>query len=178
MFDPRLNSLLGPVLKQTARLLVTAGVSANQVTVVGFLIGMLALPLLAVEAYSWALAMIVINRIADGLDGAVARLTHTTDAGGYLDITFDFIFYSAVVFGFLLANPEQNAIAAGLLLVTFMGTGSTFWRFPPWPPNMELKTLSTPVSRCTTWVALPKALKPFWRLCCFAYGRNTLSGWR
>lgn len=90
---------------------------------------MLALPLLAVEAYSWALAMIVINRIADGLDGAVARLTHTTDAGGYLDITFDFIFYSAVVFGFLLANPEQNAIAAGLLLVTFMGTGSTFLAF-------------------------------------------------
>lgn len=129
MFDPRLNSLLGPVLKQTARLLVKAGVSANQVTVAGFLVGMLALPLLAVEAYSWALVVIIVNRIADGLDGAVARLTHATDAGGYLDITFDFIFYSAVVFGFLLANPEQNAIAAGLLLVTFMGTGSTFLAF-------------------------------------------------
>ncbi|RUO63286.1 Phosphatidylglycerophosphate synthase [Pseudidiomarina planktonica] len=129
MFDPRLNSILRPVLKQVAQLLVKAGVSANQITVVGFLIGMLALPLLAFEAYLWALAMIAINRIADGLDGAVARLTHTTDAGGYLDITFDFIFYSSVVFGFLLANPEQNAIAAGLLLVTFMGTGSTFLAF-------------------------------------------------
>ena len=49
-----------------------------------------------------------------------------SDAGGYLDITLDFIFYSAVIFGFALADPTANALIACLLILTFMGTGSSF----------------------------------------------------
>ena len=129
MFDPILNKLTRPVLAVAAKQLKKQRVTANQVTVVGFLVGMLALPLLAFGEYHWALAAILLNRLADGLDGALARVTKTTDAGGFLDITLDFIFYSAVVFGFLLAEPQHNAIAAGFLLVTFMATGSSFLAF-------------------------------------------------
>ncbi len=129
MFDPKLLPATRKILDLPARLLVRAGVSADQVTITGFIIGLLAVPFLAFELYELALAAILLNRLCDGLDGAVARRTQLTDAGGFLDIVMDFIFYSAVVFGFLLASPEQNAIAAGLLLVTFMGTGSTFLAF-------------------------------------------------
>ncbi|WP_417434363.1 CDP-alcohol phosphatidyltransferase family protein [Idiomarina abyssalis] len=129
MFDPKILPVTRKVLDIPARLLVRAGISADQVTVAGFFIGLLAVPLLAFQYYELALVAILLNRVSDGLDGAVARRTQLTDAGGYIDIVLDFIFYSAVVFGFLLAVPEQNAIAAGVLLVTFMGTGATFLAF-------------------------------------------------
>ncbi len=129
MIDPKLLPVTRAVLDVPARLLVRLGVTADQVTVAGFVVGLLGVPLLALEHYTAALIAILLNRLADGLDGAVARRTQLTDAGGYIDIVLDFIFYSAVVFGFLLASPEQNAVAAGVLLVTFMGTGSTFLAF-------------------------------------------------
>lgn len=129
MFDPKILPVTRKMLDIPARMLVRLGVSADQVTITGFVIGLLAVPLLAFEYYELALLAILLNRLADGLDGAVARRTQLTDAGGFLDIVLDFIFYSAVVFGFMLADPQQNAIAAGVLLVTFMGTGSTFLAF-------------------------------------------------
>lgn len=129
MFDPKILPVTRKVLDIPARLMVRFGISADQVTLAGFVLGLLAVPLLAFQYYELALAAIISNRVSDGLDGAVARRTQLTDAGGFLDIVLDFIFYSAVVFGFLLAAPEQNAIAAGVLLVTFMGTGATFLAF-------------------------------------------------
>ena len=130
MLDPKLLPITRALLDIPARLLIKLGVTtADQVTVAGFVVGLLAVPLLALEYYTFALILILLNRLADGLDGAVARRTQLTDAGGYIDIVLDFIFYSAVVFGFLLASPEQNAVAAGVLLVTFMGTGATFLAF-------------------------------------------------
>ena len=65
-----------------------------------------------VKWYLPALLCIVLNRIGDGLDGQVARLGKPTDGGAYLDITLDFIFYSAVVFGFALAEASSESSAS------------------------------------------------------------------
>lgn len=129
MIDPWWIRQLRQPLQRLAQIAVGLGISANQVTLTSFVIGMLALPALALEQYSLALLAIVLNRLGDGVDGAIARIKGTTDAGGYLDISLDFIFYSAVPFGFLLADPAQHGVAAGLLMLTFMGTGATFLAF-------------------------------------------------
>ena len=129
MIDPWWIRHLNKPLDQLARAAISMGLSANQVTVLSFMVGMLAVPALALEQYSWALLAILVNRLGDGLDGAIARRQGATDAGGYLDISLDFIFYSAVPFGFLLADPVQYGVAAGLLMLTFMGTGATFLAF-------------------------------------------------
>lgn len=129
MLDPKLYPITQRLLDAPARLLVRLGIKADHVTIGGFVVGLLAVPALAFEYYTLALVAILINRLADGLDGAVARRTELTDAGGYIDIVLDFMFYSAVVLGFLLASPEQNSVAAGVLLFTFMGTGATFLAF-------------------------------------------------
>lgn len=71
----------------------------------------------------------MLNRLLDGLDGALARRRELTDAGGFLDISLDFLFYALVPFGFILAAPEQNALAGGWLLFAFIGTGSSFLAF-------------------------------------------------
>ena len=104
-------------------------ITPNQLSLAGFLIGILSVPLLALEWYTLALIAILANRIIDGLDGSLARHTQTSDAGGFLDICLDFVFYSAVILGFALANPEQNALASAFLIFCFVGTGSSFLAF-------------------------------------------------
>lgn len=116
-------------LSQSAKWLNRAGVTANQTTLFGFVIGCLAFPALIWEQYSLALILIALNRICDGLDGALARIQGITDAGGFLDISLDFLFYSLIPFGFILANPEQNAVAGAFVIFSFVGTGSSFLAF-------------------------------------------------
>lgn len=129
MLDRWTGAAVRPLLHVVARKLDRAGVQANHVTVAGFFLGMSALPALAVEWYGLALVLIIINRIADGLDGALARIHGSSDVGGFLDIVLDFIFYASVVLGFALASRETNALPACLLLFAFMGTGSSFLAF-------------------------------------------------
>jgi phosphatidylglycerophosphate synthase len=128
MLDAYMRRIVDPPLDRIGRRLAAAGISANAVTVVGFAGGLLTIPCLAVEWYGAALAAILVNRLADGLDGAVARHTTLTDFGGYLDIVCDFIVYAGVAFGFALARPA-NAVPAAFLILSFVGTGTSFLAF-------------------------------------------------
>ena len=126
MLDAWVRRHIDTPLDHLGRRLAAAGLHANQVTLLGFIAGVAAVPLLAVEAYWLALVLILLNRLADGLDGAIARQTCATDLGGYLDIVCDFLVYAGVVFGFALARPEANALSAAFLILSFVGTGSSF----------------------------------------------------
>lgn len=130
MLDKYLTPIIKPLLTPIVIVLHKRSITADQLTVAGFLIGLLAVPLIAFEYWYAALVAIILNRILDGLDGALARYAkQSSSAGGYLDITLDFLFYAAIPFGFILSNPEQNAVAGALLLATFIGTGSSFLAF-------------------------------------------------
>ncbi|NQZ04589.1 CDP-alcohol phosphatidyltransferase family protein [Idiomarina sp.] len=129
MVDRYLIPPLQRLLDKPARLLVRRAVTANQITLVGFVIGVLALPLLMAGAFELALVAVLLNRLADGLDGAVARRTQTTDAGGFLDIVLDFIFYQAVVVGFILNSPHEHLLPGLFLMLSFVGTGTSFLAF-------------------------------------------------
>lgn len=130
MLDKFVTPIIKPLLTPVVMLINKSGITANQLTVFGFLVGMFAVPLLAFEMWYGALITIALNRILDGLDGALARYANqSSSAGGFLDITLDFLFYAAIPLGFILANPAQNAIAGAILLATFIGTGSSFLAF-------------------------------------------------
>ena len=129
MIDAKLLPLQRRLLRPIALGLVTFGVRADQVTITGFLLGIVALPLLASQQYTWALVFILLNRLLDGIDGEVARLTIATDRGAFLDIALDFVFYASIPLGFALANVTENALAAAVLLAAFVGTGSSFLAF-------------------------------------------------
>jgi phosphatidylglycerophosphate synthase len=144
MLDKWAIKTINPILVKSAGLLKKGGVTPDQITILGFLIGLLALPALWYQYYYLALSAIAINRIMDGLDGALARLDKPTDAGGFLDITLDFIFYSAIVLGFGLANPDQNAIAAITLIFSFMGTGASFLAFAVMAAKQNITSIHYP----------------------------------
>lgn len=139
MIDAALRRWIDPPLNKAGARLANLGVTANQVTWTGFAIGMLAIPLLAIDAYHSAILVIGINRLCDGLDGAVARVTDMTDLGGYLDIVLDFIFYSAVVFGLVLAQSDQ-AVFGAYLIFSFIGTGASFLAYSTFALKRGLTT--------------------------------------
>jgi phosphatidylglycerophosphate synthase len=129
MLDRAAIALLKPALDAGARGLVRSGVGADAVTLVGFAIGLAAAAAIALGAFGWGLVLLLASRVADGLDGAVARLTRPTDRGAYLDITLDFLFYASIPLAFAIADPPANALPAAVLLAAFIGTGSSFLAF-------------------------------------------------
>lgn len=128
MFDSALLPAVSKILDRPARALHARGVSADTITLAGFGIGLLACLAVISQSYILALVGLVANRLADGLDGAVARLGQPTDRGAFLDIALDFWFYSLFPLSFAVAHPE-NALPAAVLIATFVGTGSSFLAF-------------------------------------------------
>ena len=59
------------LLQPLAQALHRRGICADRITLAGFGIGLFAVPALALGWYGVALALIMLNRLADGLDGAV-----------------------------------------------------------------------------------------------------------
>ncbi len=117
---------IDPPLGRAALALSRWGLAADALTWAGLVAGAAAAAAVALGAFGWGLALFALNRLLDGLDGAVARVAGPTDRGGFLDITLDFLVYAALPLGFAVNDPAANALAAAVLLFTFVGTASTF----------------------------------------------------
>lgn len=129
MIDARLNRAVRWPLQHMALRMQAMGLKADHLTWLGFLIGISAVPLIAWSHFELALVAILLNRLLDGLDGALARITQPTDRGAFLDITLDFLFYGSIPMAFALTDPASNALAASVLLFAFVGTGTSFLAF-------------------------------------------------
>jgi phosphatidylglycerophosphate synthase len=129
MLDRAATRLLRPALDTLAQRLVRRGIGADAVTLAGFVLGVAAAAAIVWRQWSLALALLLASRLCDGLDGAVARQTRPSDAGAFLDITLDFLFYAGIPLAFALADPAANALPAAVLLAAFIGTGSSFLAF-------------------------------------------------
>lgn len=129
MLDARLRNLIDPALGRMGAGLARAGFTADAVTLAGLSFGLIAAALIAMGQPGWALLPIGASRLADGLDGAIARATRKTDFGGFLDIFSDFVFYGAVPMGFVWADPDANGAAGAFLLASFYANGASFLGF-------------------------------------------------
>lgn len=125
MLDGIVRKVIDPWLEFPARILDRWAISANAITIGGFVLGMAGCLAVAWQQYAAALALILANRLADGLDGCVARRRGATDVGGFLDIVLDIIFYGGVPLSFAIANPD-TLLAACFLMYSFLGTGGSF----------------------------------------------------
>ena len=144
MFDRSFSQLIDPLIQRLARRARRLGLNANQLTLLGFLTGVFAAFLIAHEAYLAGAMAILASRLLDALDGAVARLTRATDAGGFLDIALDFVFYASIPLAFAVSDPARNALPAAVLLAAFIGTGSSFLAFAVMAAKRGLSNLATP----------------------------------
>ena len=140
MLDGLARRLLEPTLDGLGHALARRRVPADGLTFAGLLCGLLAALAIALGADGLALLAFGINRILDGLDGAVARATSRTDRGGFLDIVFDFTVYGAIPLAFALRDPGANALAAAVLLFSFYVNGATFLAFATLAAKRGLET--------------------------------------
>ena len=144
MLDRYAIAVLAPPLRSIARLLARAGVGADAVSWAGFGIGLTAAAAITQQHYALGLALLLASRVADGLDGAVARLSVPTDRGAFLDIALDFIFYASIPLAFALADPPANALPAAVLLASFVGTASGFLAFAVLAERRQMKSTAYP----------------------------------
>lgn len=130
MLDGWMRGIIDPALGRMGKSLAAQGVGADAVTLAGLGLGLVAAAIIAVGGPGLAAALpLLASRVADGLDGAVARARGKTDFGGYLDIVCDFVFYAAIPMAFVLRDPGVNAVAGAFLLASFYVNGTTFLGF-------------------------------------------------
>ena len=129
MLDNKVRIQIDPVLNRVGRFLADQGITANMVTLAGFVIGAIAALAIALDMLWIGLALLLVSRVCDGLDGAVARANQKTDFGGYLDIVLDFAFYGLIPAAFIYLDPTANALAGTALLLAFYVNGASFLTF-------------------------------------------------
>ena len=140
MLDALVRPLIDPPLNALARRFAAMGVAADQVTISGLGVGLSASIAIAFQHYALGLLLIGLSRLFDGLDGAIARITHPTDRGAYLDIASDYAFYATIPLGFAFAEPARNALPAAALLASFTLTGTSFLAFATLAAKRGLET--------------------------------------
>lgn len=128
MLDAKLRPLIDPPLNRAGAVLARSGVTANGLTFTGLALGLGGAAAIALGHIGWGLALILANRLCDGLDGAVARVRGPSDLGGYFDIVADFAFYVAIPLGFGVM-AAANTLPALVLVASFVLTGVSFLAF-------------------------------------------------
>lgn len=126
MLDGVMRRIIDPLLEPLARAAARAGLGADAITLAGLGLALCCALAVATGSFWLALACLALSRLADGLDGIIARLSKPTDRGGFLDIVCDFVFYGALPLGFALLDPATNALPAAFLLFAFYVNGATF----------------------------------------------------
>ena len=140
MLDRHARTLIDGPLNRLGQGLARAGMTANTVTLIGLALGLIAAATIALGHPGWALIPLLASRLADGLDGAVARVTRQSDYGGYLDIACDFLFYGAIPFGFVLLDVSANGVAGAFLLTSFYFNAASFLGYAIMAEKKRLST--------------------------------------
>ncbi|MBL4627822.1 MAG: CDP-alcohol phosphatidyltransferase family protein [Roseicyclus sp.] len=198
MIDAHLLPLQRALMAPPARFLITCGVRADQITLVGFGIGLLAALAAALGCYQLALAGLVANRLADGLDGAVARLTTPTDRGAFLDIALDFAFYATFPIGFICADPAANGLPGAILIASIVLTSTSFLAYSVIAERQGLEakdyptkgiyylgglaegaeTIAVFVAFCLFPASFPWIACAFAAICLITAGTRYVAGWQ
>ena len=125
MIDKKINNYLKPYLFYLAKILFRFNISANSITLIGFISGFCCFFFIIKSNFILAFLFLFLNRLFDGLDGAIARLVGETDLGAFYDIISDFIFYCLFPIAFIFINID-NSYSICFLLLSFVATQSTF----------------------------------------------------
>ncbi|TDL80179.1 CDP-alcohol phosphatidyltransferase family protein [Peribacillus frigoritolerans] len=108
MLDTHARKYVQPIIEKSAVQLLSAGLSANQVTVLAFMIGSASGVFIYLEQPILALFVLWFSGYLDAVDGTMARLTKPSGFGTVLDITFDRVVEISVIVGLALAYPEAQ----------------------------------------------------------------------
>ena len=108
MLDTHGRQYVQPIIKYFANGFIKMGLSANQVTIIAFLLG-LSVPLFIYLDYSLAgVVLLWVSGLLDAVDGTIARLKGSNLFGALMDMTFDRIVEIGIILMLAIKYPENN----------------------------------------------------------------------
>lgn len=129
MLDRALRTVKDRAVDPLARAL-GPGVHPSSVTLAALAAGLAAAAALHRGALAAGLALWLLNRLLDGLDGAAARLhRRQSDFGGYLDILCDFAVYALVPIALALGRDEPRPLVELSLLLASFYLNAASWMY-------------------------------------------------
>ena len=122
MLDEPVRRWMSRTAAAPARGMWRLGITPNQVTLGGCVLGLLAAVIVATGSLRWGALVWIASRVLDGYDGILARLSGRTSLfGGFLDISCDMLAYSAMAIAFAYAMPADRmlwlVVLAGYVMV-------------------------------------------------------------
>lgn len=139
MLDAYLRPAIDHPLNFLGKRLADQGISAHHMTFVGLFFGLLACLSIMSHLFTAALFFLALNRLCDGLDGAIARHSTLSDFGSILDIVCDFVVYAGIVLSFGVMDPG-NRLPALFLLFSFIGPMASFLAYAIIAAKYQLST--------------------------------------
>lgn len=125
LLRPLKDRLLAPLVAAVSRFASPNGLSAA-----AFTAGMACAAALLFHRPAAAFTLWIVNRVLDGLDGALARAAgRSSDSGGYLDITLDFIVYAALPLAMIYRVPDLGLARAGAVLLAAFYINAASWMY-------------------------------------------------
>ena len=115
MLDTHARKYFQPIIQKVADIFIKNNFTANQVTVIAFVLGMSTGVFTYYGMGVTAVAIMWLSGLLDAVDGSVARVKGSTPFGTVLDITFDRLVEISIILGIALRYPE---IQFELLLLT------------------------------------------------------------
>ncbi len=106
------------ILQTLAKALVSLDVTADEVTLSGFIIGIWAFLMLPYHHYTTGIVFICLNRMTYLLDKRIAYLTKTTDKGFYLRTVLNYIFCAGFFFFFAMGF-DKHLLMTGLIIFSY-----------------------------------------------------------
>ncbi|MGB3827823.1 MAG: CDP-alcohol phosphatidyltransferase family protein [Ornithinimicrobium sp.] len=140
MLDGSVRPLLDRPLRIAAAALDRSWITPNRISVLGLSLGLASAVTAGLQWWTPALVLWLTSRVCDGLDGPLARRraqiagAKDSEAGGFLDITADFLVYGATVLGVAIGVTSDAAYDASwipfaLVLVAYYVNGTAFLAF-------------------------------------------------
>lgn len=125
---PLKEKILIPCAEFTGRFL-----SPNQISVIAFLSGLIGAAAVFKNNMTAGIIFWLLNRILDGLDGTVARVTgKMSDFGGYLDLMLDLILYVLIPVAFVYNGIVNNGMGIELLWACLILFGIFYINLGSW----------------------------------------------
>jgi len=176
VLDQTIRARLRPGLDHAARRLASTGVSPGALTAAGLLAGLGACVAAATATWAAALGLWLLNRLLDGLDGALARRRGATALGGLLDFVADFVVYSGFVVGVAIAHPRAR-LACVVLLAAYLVNNVALLSFSSLIEPLGLRLGDERSLRLTTGLAEGTETIAVYVLFCVLPGASAVIAW-
>lgn len=121
MLDTKGRKIIEPVISKIAKKCVDLGISANFVTLVAFIIGLIGAYSLYCKQYALSIILLWLSGLFDVIDGSVARLSKNQSLlGAQFDIVSDRIVELSYFWALALTNKDSVFAIMFLITMAFL----------------------------------------------------------